>query len=53
MRSILPEMDNGRRLSKYETLQMAQQYIDCLSQLLTKNKISENDFIDTKAEIIY
>lgn len=46
-------MDNGRRLSKYETLQMAQRYIDCLNQLLTTNKIADGDYIDTKAEIIY
>uniref|UniRef100_A0A0N4Z184 BHLH domain-containing protein n=1 Tax=Parastrongyloides trichosuri TaxID=131310 RepID=A0A0N4Z184_PARTI len=38
LRTVLPEMDSGRRLSKYETLQMAQQYIDCLSELLNPKK---------------
>ncbi|KAI1716353.1 helix-loop-helix DNA-binding domain-containing protein [Ditylenchus destructor] len=37
LRTVLPEMDNGRRLSKYETLQMAQRYIDCLNELLSKS----------------
>ncbi|KIH63864.1 hypothetical protein ANCDUO_05832 [Ancylostoma duodenale] len=34
LRTVLPEMDSGRRLSKYETLQMAQQYIACLMEIL-------------------
>uniref|UniRef100_A0A915E0C7 BHLH domain-containing protein n=1 Tax=Ditylenchus dipsaci TaxID=166011 RepID=A0A915E0C7_9BILA len=37
LRTVLPEMDNGRRLSKFETLQMAQQYIDCLNELLCRH----------------
>ncbi|CAJ0571425.1 unnamed protein product, partial [Mesorhabditis spiculigera] len=34
LRTVLPEMDSGRRLSKFETLQMAQQYIQSLSKIL-------------------
>uniref|UniRef100_A0A914CN54 BHLH domain-containing protein n=1 Tax=Acrobeloides nanus TaxID=290746 RepID=A0A914CN54_9BILA len=37
LRTVLPAMDNGKRLSKYETLQMAQHYIDCLGDILSKN----------------
>ncbi|KAK6039712.1 Helix-loop-helix DNA-binding domain protein [Cooperia oncophora] len=37
LRTVLPEMDSGRRLSKYETLQMAQQYIACLKEILDEN----------------
>jgi hypothetical protein len=36
LRTVLPPLDAGRKLSKYETLQMAQQYIGCLSELLTR-----------------
>ncbi|KHN76155.1 Protein lin-32 [Toxocara canis] len=36
LRTVLPEMNSGRRLSKFETLQMAQQYIDCLAEILNK-----------------
>uniref|UniRef100_A0A1I7XVK2 BHLH domain-containing protein n=1 Tax=Heterorhabditis bacteriophora TaxID=37862 RepID=A0A1I7XVK2_HETBA len=45
LRTVLPEMDSGRRLSKYETLQMAQQYIECLAEIL-KNppvKVAKRD----------
>ncbi|XGW10224.1 hypothetical protein V3C99_012033 [Haemonchus contortus] len=38
LRTVLPEMDSGRRLSKYETLQMAQQYIACLQEILDENR---------------
>jgi hypothetical protein len=34
LRTVLPELDSGRKLSKYETLQMAQQYIDSLASIL-------------------
>ncbi|CAJ0947417.1 unnamed protein product, partial [Mesorhabditis belari] len=34
LRTVLPEMDSGRRLSKFETLLMAQQYIEGLSKIL-------------------
>ncbi|KAI6205257.1 BHLH domain-containing protein [Aphelenchoides besseyi] len=34
LRTVLPTTDQGRRLSKYETLQMAQHYIDVLNHLL-------------------
>lgn len=36
LRTVLPELDSGRKLSKYETLQMAQQYIDSLMAILNK-----------------
>uniref|UniRef100_A0A8R1XSS7 BHLH domain-containing protein n=2 Tax=Onchocerca TaxID=6281 RepID=A0A8R1XSS7_ONCVO len=36
LRTVLPSVGTGRRLSKFETLQMAQQYIDCLAELLNK-----------------
>lgn len=36
LREVLPELDSGRKLSKYETLQMAQQYIDSLAAILSK-----------------
>ncbi|VDO80535.1 unnamed protein product [Heligmosomoides polygyrus] len=41
LRTVLPEMDSGRRLSKYETLQMAQQYIACLKEILGDNDDSD------------
>ncbi|VDN02325.1 unnamed protein product [Thelazia callipaeda] len=37
LRTVLPSVGTGRRLSKFETLQMAQQYIDCLAELLNKS----------------
>ncbi|KAI6221414.1 BHLH domain-containing protein [Aphelenchoides fujianensis] len=40
LRTVLPTMDHGRRLSKYETLQMAQHYIDVLNQLLNQKPSS-------------
>uniref|UniRef100_A0A0K0ER47 BHLH domain-containing protein n=1 Tax=Strongyloides stercoralis TaxID=6248 RepID=A0A0K0ER47_STRER len=47
LRTVLPEMDSGRRLSKYETLQMAQHYIYCLIELLNQ---TDNDDITVKKE---
>ncbi|KAM3728341.1 Protein lin-32 [Dirofilaria immitis] len=38
LRTVLPSVGTGRRLSKFETLQMAQQYIDCLAELLNKSR---------------
>ncbi|XP_038554722.1 protein atonal homolog 1b [Micropterus salmoides] len=35
LRSVIPNMENERKLSKYDTLQMAQIYITELSELLT------------------
>ncbi|TRY86514.1 hypothetical protein DNTS_010137 [Danionella cerebrum] len=34
LRSVIPALDNDKKLSKYETLQMAQIYINALSDLL-------------------
>ncbi|CAI4220764.1 unnamed protein product, partial [Auanema sp. JU1783] len=34
LRTVLPEIDSGRRLSKFETLQMAQEYINSLAEIL-------------------
>lgn len=34
LRSVIPSLDNEKKLSKYETLQMAQIYINALSDLL-------------------
>jgi atonal protein 1/7 len=35
LRTVLPSLGNDRQLSKYETLQMAQTYINALYDLLT------------------
>uniref|UniRef100_A0A914XE39 BHLH domain-containing protein n=1 Tax=Plectus sambesii TaxID=2011161 RepID=A0A914XE39_9BILA len=45
LRCVLPELDSGRKLSKYETLQMAQQYIDSLAAILNKPSISLSNAI--------
>ncbi|VDP13424.1 unnamed protein product [Onchocerca flexuosa] len=37
LRTVLPSVGTGRRLSKFETLQMAQQYIDCLAELMEQS----------------
>ncbi|XP_053210827.1 protein lin-32-like [Panonychus citri] len=39
LRSVVPSLDNSgcRKLSKYETLQMAQEYIDALVKMLKEN----------------
>uniref|UniRef100_A0A3B1IR62 Atonal bHLH transcription factor 1a n=1 Tax=Astyanax mexicanus TaxID=7994 RepID=A0A3B1IR62_ASTMX len=34
LRSVIPALDNDKKLSKYETLQMAQIYISALADLL-------------------
>uniref|UniRef100_A0A0N5BNE0 BHLH domain-containing protein n=1 Tax=Strongyloides papillosus TaxID=174720 RepID=A0A0N5BNE0_STREA len=49
LRTVLPEMDSGRRLSKYETLQMAQHYIYCLIELLHQTE-NDNDITVKKEE---
>ncbi|XP_076348854.1 uncharacterized protein LOC143246277 [Tachypleus tridentatus] len=36
LREVVPSLGNDRKLSKYETLQMAQSYITALSELLDK-----------------
>jgi hypothetical protein len=37
LRKVLPEISNERQLSKAETLQMAQSYINSLAELLEGN----------------
>ncbi|CAB3401005.1 unnamed protein product [Caenorhabditis bovis] len=34
LRMVLPDLDSGKKLSKFETLQMAQKYIECLAEIL-------------------
>jgi hypothetical protein len=34
LRDVIPSLNNNRKLSKYETLQMAQSYIDALQKVL-------------------
>lgn len=36
LRDVVPSLGNDRKLSKYETLQMAQTYISALNELLTR-----------------
>lgn len=36
LRDVVPNLGNDRKLSKYETLQMAQTYIAALNALLTR-----------------
>lgn len=36
LRDVVPSLGNDRKLSKYETLQMAQSYISALSELLVR-----------------
>ena len=38
LRQHIPELGNDRKLSKYETLQMAQTYISALRELVKQNK---------------
>ncbi|XP_064459161.1 neurogenic differentiation factor 2-like [Ornithodoros turicata] len=37
LREVVPSLGNDRKLSKYETLQMAQSYINALSELLVRD----------------
>ncbi|XP_020499098.1 protein atonal homolog 1a [Labrus bergylta] len=53
LRSVIPAFDNDKKLSKYETLQMAQIYINALADLLegpvsSNNKNSNNDASNNK-----
>lgn len=41
LRSVIPAFDNDKKLSKYETLQMAQIYINALAELL-QGPVSSN-----------
>ena len=40
LRDVVPGLSNGAKLSKYETLQMAQSYIEALADLLRKDPTS-------------
>ncbi|XP_022613336.1 protein atonal homolog 1 [Seriola dumerili] len=42
LRSVIPAFDNDKKLSKYETLQMAQIYINALAELLEGPVASNN-----------
>ncbi|XP_068167700.1 protein atonal homolog 1a [Antennarius striatus] len=42
LRSVIPAFDNDKKLSKYETLQMAQIYINALAELL-EGPVSSNN----------
>lgn len=43
LRSVIPAFDNDKKLSKYETLQMAQIYINALADLLQGPVASSNN----------
>ncbi|KAI4785860.1 hypothetical protein KUCAC02_037505 [Chaenocephalus aceratus] len=43
LRSVIPELQNQRKLSKSETLQMAQIYIETLSELLEEEEEEEGE----------
>lgn len=50
LRSVIPAFDNDKKLSKYETLQMAQIYINALAELLegpVSSSSSKNDASNT------
>ncbi|XP_005874235.1 PREDICTED: LOW QUALITY PROTEIN: protein atonal homolog 1 [Myotis brandtii] len=40
LRNVIPSFNNDKKLSKYETLQMAQIYINALSELLCRTRFS-------------
>ncbi|RWS16029.1 protein lin-32-like protein [Dinothrombium tinctorium] len=42
LREVVPSFDNDRKLSKYETLQMAQSYINALCDLLNADSIQNH-----------
>ncbi|KAK5871082.1 hypothetical protein PBY51_003983 [Eleginops maclovinus] len=46
LRSVIPAFDNDKKLSKYETLQMAQIYINALADLLEGPVTSKNSSND-------
>ncbi|XP_029959863.1 protein atonal homolog 1a [Salarias fasciatus] len=53
LRSVIPAFDNDKKLSKYETLQMAQIYINALAELLqgpaSASSSSSTDISDSSA----
>ncbi|CAI5455993.1 unnamed protein product [Caenorhabditis angaria] len=44
LREVLPDLDSGKKLSKFETLQMAQKYIECLAEILKSNSTQSTNF---------
>lgn len=40
LREVIPSLDAEHKLSKFETLQMAQTYISALRELLEKNDVN-------------
>ncbi|GMT31297.1 hypothetical protein PFISCL1PPCAC_22594, partial [Pristionchus fissidentatus] len=42
LRTVLPEYDTGRRLSKFDTLRMAQEYIAHLNKILVKQPANQS-----------
>ncbi|ELU02810.1 hypothetical protein CAPTEDRAFT_68790, partial [Capitella teleta] len=38
LRGVIPGLSDDRKLSKYDTLQMAQSYIDALKEVLSKQE---------------
>ncbi|XP_047447139.1 protein atonal homolog 1a [Mugil cephalus] len=61
LRSVIPALDNDKKLSKYETLQMAQIYINALAELLQgpgtsnngNNDASNNNNSSPKCDIMH
>lgn len=60
LRSVIPAFDNDKKLSKYETLQMAQIYINALAELLqgpvssssSSNDVSHNSNNSPNCDIV-
>nr|XP_019958257.1 PREDICTED: protein atonal homolog 1 [Paralichthys olivaceus] len=50
LRSVIPALDNDKKLSKYETLQMAQIYINALAELL-EGPVSSSSSSGSSADI--
>ena len=48
LRRVVPQMENDRKLSKYDTIQMAQTYISALMALL-EPEVGINDVTETSA----
>ena len=45
LRDVVPAFSNDRKLSKYETLQMAQSYINALNELLKRDPVSWGELL--------
>ncbi|XP_077418044.1 protein atonal homolog 1a [Vanacampus margaritifer] len=52
LRNVIPALDNDKKLSKYETLQMAQIYINALAELLEDPAPSSNASNPPKNELM-